>query len=155
MFVDADHAGDKITRRSRTGFFVFLNSAPIIWHSKRQSTVETSVFGSEFVAMKTGMEQIRGLRYKLRMMGVPIDGPCYTFGDNLSVVRNASKPESCLRKKSNYICFHVVRESLAMGELLCTWESTLTNLADLATKVLPGGKRRNGLLGSILYNLGQ
>jgi hypothetical protein len=155
MFVDADHAGDKITRRSRTGFFVFLNSAPIIWYSKRQTTVETSVFGSEFVAMKTGMEQIRGLRYKLRMMGVPIDGPCYTFGDNLSVVRNASKPESCLRKKSNSICFHAVRESSAMGESLCAWESTLTNLADLATKVLPGGHRRETLIGRILYNIGQ
>jgi hypothetical protein len=65
MFVNADHAGDKVTRRSHTGFFVFLNNAPAIWYSKHQSTAEIYVFGSKFVAMKTGMEQVRGLRYKL------------------------------------------------------------------------------------------
>ncbi len=46
--------------------------APIVWYSKKQVTIETSVFGSEFVAMKQGTEALRGLRYKLRMMGVPL-----------------------------------------------------------------------------------
>jgi hypothetical protein len=74
------------------------------------------------------------------MMGKPIDGPCYTFSDNMSVIRNTSKPESCLQKKSNYICFHAIHEVLAMGELLIAHESTTNNLANLATKVLPGGQ---------------
>jgi hypothetical protein len=65
VFVDAEHAGDKITRRSRTGFIIFINNAPIIWFSKQQNTVESSVFGSEFVAMKTRMEVLRRLQYKL------------------------------------------------------------------------------------------
>jgi hypothetical protein len=65
MFVDSDHAGDKLARRSRTGFFILLNGAPVMWLSKKQTTVETSVFGAEFVAMKQGMEALRGLRYKL------------------------------------------------------------------------------------------
>ena len=72
-FVDADHAGDTITRRSRSGFLVFLNMAPIYWTSKKQTSVETSSFGSEFTAMKQCTEYIRGLRYKLRMMGSPCD----------------------------------------------------------------------------------
>ena len=67
MCVDSDHAGDKLTRRSRTGFVIFLNMAPIVWFSKKQTTIETSVFGAEFVAMKQGMETLRGLPYKLRM----------------------------------------------------------------------------------------
>jgi hypothetical protein len=103
VFVDADHAGDKVTRRSRTGFIIFINNAPVVWYSKRQNTVESSVFGSEFVALKTAIETIRGLRYKLRMMGIRISGPTYGFGDNLSVIRNSSLPESQLRKKSNSI----------------------------------------------------
>jgi hypothetical protein len=41
VFVDADHAGDKITRRSWTGFIIFINNAPIIWYSKQQNTVES------------------------------------------------------------------------------------------------------------------
>jgi hypothetical protein len=80
MYVDSDHAGDKLTRRSRTGFFILVNGAPVMWLSKRQTTVETSVFGAEFVAMKQGMEALRGLRYKLRMLGVPISGPSFIYG---------------------------------------------------------------------------
>ena len=78
-FVDADHAGCKETRRSHTGVIIYVNRAPILWYSKRQSTVETSTFGSEIVAMKTAIELIEGLRYKLRMLGIPIDGPCRVF----------------------------------------------------------------------------
>jgi hypothetical protein len=49
-FVDADHAGDKLSRRSRTVFIIFLQMGPlIVWHSKRQATIETEYFGSEFV----------------------------------------------------------------------------------------------------------
>jgi deoxycytidine triphosphate deaminase len=65
LYVDADHAGDKITRQSWTGYFIFLNSALVDWYSKRQSTIESSVFGSKCVALKAGMEKSRGLRYKL------------------------------------------------------------------------------------------
>ena len=50
--VDSDHAGDEITCRSRTGFIVFLNNSPIYWFSKKQSGIETSSFGLEFIAMK-------------------------------------------------------------------------------------------------------
>jgi hypothetical protein len=65
MMVDSDHTGDKQTRRSRTGFLVYCNMALIIWLSKRQPTIETSIFGAEFDAMKHGIKTRRGLRYKL------------------------------------------------------------------------------------------
>ena len=70
MWVDGDHAGEKMTRRSRTGYLIFLNTALIDWLSKKQATIEGSVFGAEFVAMKTGVEALRGIRYKLRMIYV-------------------------------------------------------------------------------------
>ena len=73
-FVDANHAGDKTTRRSMTGILIFCNRAPIILHSKRQNGVETSTFGSEFTVMKNAVELIAALQYKLRMFGVLIDG---------------------------------------------------------------------------------
>lgn len=72
--------------------------------SKKQSTIETSVVGAEFVAMKAGMMKLRGLRYKLRMMGVEIAGPSYIYGDNMSVIHNTQRPESTLKKKINSIC---------------------------------------------------
>ena len=69
--VDADHATDTVTRRSRSGFVVYLNNALMYWFSKKQTSVESSSFGSEFCAMKLCCEYLRGLRYKLRMMGIP------------------------------------------------------------------------------------
>jgi hypothetical protein len=62
LFVDSNHAGEQLTRRSRTGYVIYLNMAPIVWFSKRQPTVESSVFGAEFVAMNNGIETFRGLR---------------------------------------------------------------------------------------------
>jgi len=152
MLVDSDHAGDKETRRSRTGFFIYVNTGLITWLSKKQATVESSVFGAEFVALKHGVEELRGLRYKLRMMGVPILAPSYVYGDNMSVITNTSKPESTLKKKSNSICYHAVREAVAMGECLTAHISTHCNVADLLTKVLTGGKRRN-FVSQILYDI--
>lgn len=102
-YVDADHAGNLLTRRSRTGFLVYLNMAPIYWLSKKQTSIETSTFGSEFVAMKHCCEYIRGLRYKLRMMGIPCQEPSFIYGDNQSVLYNTKLPESTLKKKSNSI----------------------------------------------------
>ena len=96
----------------------FLNTALIDWLSKNQSTSEGSVFGAEYVTMKTGVEALKGIRYKLCMMGVPLTGPTYVYGDNMSVIYNTSRPESTLKKKSNSICYHAVREAVASGELL-------------------------------------
>ena len=66
----------------------------------------------------------------------------YVYGDNMSVVTNVSKPESTLKKKSNSICYHAVREAVAMGEALVAHIPTKKNLADLFTKVLYGQTRR-------------
>jgi hypothetical protein len=82
VYIDSDHAGDLVTRRSRTGFIVFLNNAPIYWSSKKQGSCKTSTFGSEFVAMKQATEYVRGLRFILRMMRITVDEPDFVFGDN-------------------------------------------------------------------------
>jgi hypothetical protein len=141
-YVDSDHAGDQVTRRSRTGFIVYLNGAPIYWKSAKQTSVETSTFGSEFVAMKQCCEYLRGLRYKLRMMGIPINGPAYIFGDNQSVLANTTNPGSQLKKKSNAICYHFVREGVARKEWITTYIKSEHNVADLLTKPLPSGEKR-------------
>ena len=106
--VDADHAGDTTTRRSRTGFLVWLNKAPIYWMSKKQASVESSPFGSEFTAMKQCTEYLRGLRYKPRMMGIPIIGPAFVYGDNQSVLANTTIHDFTLKKKSQSIDYHFV-----------------------------------------------
>jgi len=149
-FVDANHAGNVVTRWSHSGVLIFLMNALIICFSKRQNIVESSNFGSEFVAARIARDLIVSLRIKLRMFGCPIDGPTNVFCDNQGVVMNASLPESTLSKKHNAINYHVVPEAAAAGILRFGKEDGETNLADLLTKILPV-PRRKLLLGSILY----
>ena len=65
IFVDSDHVGDKIGHHSWRGFVIFVNMAMTTWHTKNQATVEGSVFGAKFVAMKQSVEALRGIRFKL------------------------------------------------------------------------------------------
>jgi hypothetical protein len=99
------------------------------------------------------MEANRALRYKLRMMGVLIDGPTYMYCDNMSMVNNTTAPDSMLKKKSNSIAYHVVREAVAMGELLVAYISTDDNIADVMMKALPGGERRDKLIKAMLWDI--
>ena len=152
-YVDASHAGCKLTRRSRTGFIVMLNNAPIYWMSKKQTSVETSTFGSEFIAMKQCCEYLRGLKYKLRMMGVPVTNPCFVYGDNQSVLWNTSVPDSMIKKKSNSIAYHFVREGCARNEWRTTYVKTGQNSSDVLTKSLPSGEDRKRKVRWILYDI--
>ena len=137
VFVDTDHAGNKVTRRSHTGIIIYCNLSPIIWFSKRQNTVETSTFSSEIIALRIATEQIEGLRYKLRMFGVPLNGPARVFCDNKSVVTSTSNVESRLKKKHVSVSYGKIKSSIAASIILVYYESTHTNIADLLTKVLP------------------
>ena len=146
-FVDADHAGCHVTRRSQTGILIYVNRAPIIWYSKRQNTVESSTFGSEFIAMKTAIELIEGLRYKLRMFGIPIEGPTSIFCDNEAVTLNSTHPESTLKRKHTSIAYHRVREAQAAGYVRIGRIEGSKNLADVLTKLLPGPRLKELIVG--------
>jgi hypothetical protein len=100
MFVNSNHAGEKLMWQMRKGFFIYLNMAPIVWHSKKQVTIETSLWS------KQGMEALQGLWYKLCMMGVQVNRPSYIYGDNMSVIHNTQWPKLTLKKKSNSVCYH-------------------------------------------------
>ncbi|KAI2492052.1 Reverse transcriptase (RNA-dependent DNA polymerase) [Fragilaria crotonensis] len=121
-----------------------------MWHSKRQNTVEASTFGSEFQAMKNAVELVESLRYKLRMFGVPVEGPTNVFCDNEAVYKNTSLPESTLKKKHHSIAYHRCREAVAAQTVRVAKEGTKTNLSDLFTKVLPQA-RREELLDKFTY----
>ena len=115
---------------------IFINSAPILWYSKRQNSVGSSTFGSEFIAAKTAVEMIKALRYKLRSFGVPIMGPANIFCDNDAVVRNCRSPDSTLKKKMYSIAYHLCREAVAAKIVRFAKEDTKTNLSDVLTKQL-------------------
>jgi Reverse transcriptase (RNA-dependent DNA polymerase) len=141
-YCDADHTGCRMTRRSRTGILIYVQNSPIIWYSKRQNAVESSAFGLEFIAMKIAIEQIEALRYKLRMMGIPVLGPANVYCDNESVFKNCAYPESSLKKKHNAIAYHKTREAQAARIARLAWESGDLNRSDILMKLVPGPRLR-------------
>ena len=78
--------------------------------------------------------KVPDLRYKLRMMGVPIDGPCDVFCDNEPVVKNITRPESLIKKKHNSIAYHKAIDNIAVGIIRIAKEDGVTKIADIFTK---------------------
>jgi hypothetical protein len=121
-----------------------------MWHSQFQNTVEASTFGSEFQAIKNAVELMESLRYRLRMFGVPIEGPTNVFCANEAVYKNTSLPESTLKKKHHSIAYHRCRDAVAAQTVRVAKEGTRTNLSDLFTMILPQ-PRREDLLDKFTY----
>ena len=138
IFCDSDHGHDKVTGRSISGILSFVGSTPTTWHSKRQSSVQTSTFGAEFVALKKAVEEAVTLRYHLRSMGVKVSKATPIFVDNNSVVINASDPGSTLNKKGVALAYHFVREHAANDVVEIRKISTEDNFVDPFTKSLNG-----------------
>ena len=136
QYVDANLYFDLLTGRACTGILIFLNQTPIDWYSKKQSTVATATFGSEFVATKTATEKAYDLRYTLRMMGIPLDYRTYMFGDNQAVVIQSSIPHSQLAKRHNALAYHYTREAIATGMIIYTHLPGTENPSDCLTKFL-------------------
>ena len=114
-YVYDNHAGKIANRRSHSGIIIYDNNAPIIRYSKRQNTVEDSIFGLEFVALRISTDMIEALRCKIRYFGILVEGPLEVFCDNMSVVKNLSIPTSPLNKRHSSICYHSVSEAQAAG----------------------------------------
>ena len=132
-YVDANLLHDKLTGRSVTGIIHLLNKFVVDFYSKKQATVETSTYGSEFCAAKTATEQILDLRHTLRYMGIPV-GHSYLFGDNKSVVCSATIPHSRLNKRHTALSYHRVREAIASGIMKFTHIASELNPSDVLSK---------------------
>ena len=136
-FVDANLMHCKVTGNSGTGIFHLINSTPVDWYSRKQPTVETATYGSEFVAARQATEQIMDLRYTLRSMGVPIEKATWLLGDNKSVITSSMIPYSTLSKRHNALAYHRVRSAVAGGYLKFCHMDGKQNPADIMTKFLP------------------
>ena len=113
VFADANLYHDKVTGRSVAGLLMLLNKTSIDWYSKKQNGMETATYGSKFVAARNVVDKIVGMRYMFRMLGVPMQGPSYMFGDTLAVINSSRILNDTLKKRHNAIGYHRVREAIA------------------------------------------
>ena len=86
-------------------------------------------------------------------MGIPCERPAYIYGDNQSVLANATIPDSTLKKKSQSIAYHFVGEGSARDEWRTAYINTHENEADLLKKLLPNGEKRKGFMQNILHHI--
>ena len=135
VYKDANLCHDMVTGRSVTGIIHLLNKTVVDYTSKKQPRVETSTYGSEFMAARLATEQIIDMRLTLRYLGVDIKGPTYMFGDNKSVVDSSSFPRSKLHKRHNLLSYHRVREAIVGGIMYFIHIPTELNPADILTKL--------------------
>jgi histone deacetylase 1/2 len=135
-YVDANLLHCCATGRSCSGILHIINSTIIDWFSKKQATVESATYGSEFMAARQAVQQIMDLRLTLRYMGVPLDGPAWLFGDNMSVIKSGTIPASTLNKRHNALSYHTVRSAVAAGIVKLCHIPGAQNLADCLTKHL-------------------
>ena len=150
QFVDADHTGDIMNRCSHTGTLIYFCRYPILWYIKKHYTVESSMFGSKTMAMRTRMEITKGLHYKLRTMGVPINAPTPVFYDNKLVVTSTFVPTLTLPKKHLGICYHAVIKAVSGGTHWIVHIAGEFNPADVLTKILTAAVKRPHI-GRIFY----
>ena len=101
--------------------------------------------------MKEATEFVQGLHYKLRMFGIQCQEPTFVYGDNQSVLANTSIPDSQLKKKSNSIAYHFIREGCARDEWRTTYVKSNNNVADILTKPLPSGEKKSRFVCMLLW----
>ena len=133
-YVDANLFHDVLTGRSVTGILHMLNATPIDWFSKKQATVETATYGSEFVAARTCVEQVIDLCNTLHYLGVPVGEKSYMFGDNESIVNSSTRLYAKLHKRHTALSFHRVREAIASKYVDFNYIPGAENPADVLSK---------------------
>lgn len=151
IFIDSNHGHDRITGRSITGMISFVGRTPITNVSKRQSSVQTTTFGAEFVALKKAVEEAITIRYYLRSMGVAVTKPVIIYGDNLSAITNTITPGSALSKKYLALSYHFCREYYSANVVDIRKIDTKENYADPFTKALVSNEF-HGFMGEIMEN---
>ena len=133
-YVDANLYHCMVTGDSVSGILHLINQTPFDWYSKKQSTVETATYGSEFVAARIATDHINGHHTMLRYLGVPVNNKTYMFGDNKSVVDSSATPQSKLHKHHMALSYHCVHEAIAAGIVAFIHLPGTINPADLLSK---------------------
>jgi hypothetical protein len=134
---DANLQHDLITGRLAMGTFHMVQNTVVHFSSKRQSTVETAMYATEFIAGRTCFDEAIPIRYELQMLGTPLDGPVWMFCDNKSMIDSLSEPSGRLAKGHLILLWHHLQEKAAMKIVHYVHIDSNENVSDCLTKHLP------------------
>ncbi|CAA7036579.1 unnamed protein product [Microthlaspi erraticum] len=136
-YSDSDWAGCQDTRRSTTGFCVFLGSNIISWCAKRQPTVSRSSTEAEYRALAYTASELTWINSLLRDLRIPQSAPALLHCDNLFAVHLSANPGFHSRSKHIEVDYHYIRERVALGVVEIKHIPAAHQVADNFTKPLP------------------
>ncbi|CAL1372799.1 unnamed protein product [Linum trigynum] len=141
-YCDADWGGCQSTRRSTSGFCIFLGTTPISWRTKQQKVVARSSAEAEYRAMASTVSEIVWLRWLLSELGVTQSCATPLRCDNQAALHIASNPVFHERTKHVEMDCYFVRERVTSGVISPVKVSSELQIADLFTKGLGSDRFR-------------
>ena len=135
-YTDSDYAGDKVERKSTSGYLLTLNESPITWCSQKQGCVALSSTEAEYVALASGAKEAVWIRHSMREQ----EDPTVIHVDNQSCIRLALNPEFHRRSKHIDTKYHVTRDLIERKSIEVDFVPSEEKFADSLTKPLVKAK---------------
>jgi len=137
-YTDADWAGDQSTRKSTSGYFMFVEGNLVTWRSKKQKVVARSSAEAKFRGMAHGLCEMLWIKGVLQDLGIQCSRPVSLFCDNKAAIQIAQNPVQHDHTKHVEIDRHFIKEKLDQKIIQFPFVKSESQLVDILTKAVSG-----------------
>lgn len=136
VYCDSSFAPDEENRKSRSGWLVLVNNAPVAWKSALQPIIAQSTSEAEYISMSDAVREALFIKRLIQELGYNLSGPIMVYEDNTTAITIATEIST---KKSKFIelRYHHIRHHVQTGDIKIVYCPTTEMIADLMTKALP------------------